>query len=386
MNNKLYYQALARFDKIGPIRLRNLLKTFPNMEEIWNASAQELRSAGLDENIAGEFTNWRKDQNLEKQWEELERDGIKVLTWEDIEYPKLLKEIHDPPHTLFVRGDVYNTNNTECPAGHSVLSNNSAGHSVLGTNFALAVVGTRMVTNYGRQLVEQIVRPLARAGLVIVSGLALGVDALAHSATLKEQGTTIAVLGGGCDTNTIYPSSNRALAEQIIANGGAVISEYPPKTLSMPYHFPHRNRIISGLSRGTLVLEATEDSGSLITAQQALEQNREVFTVPGDITRDTSKGTNNLLKLGAHPILEANDVLQILDLQNLKNTIIAKKILPDNPLEEQILKYINQEPIHIDELIEKTNLATEKLSSTLTLMEMKGKVRHIGGMNYVLAH
>ena len=380
MDNKLYYQALARFDKIGPIRLRNLLKTFPNVEAIWSATTQELRSAGLDENIAGKFTNWRKDQNLEKQWEELEREGIRVITWDDIAetvqgqslrqglslngqyYPKLLAEIHDSPHTLFVRG---------------TLPQN---------DFTLAVVGTRMVTNYGRQLIEQIVRPLARAGLVIVSGLALGVDALAHNAALKEQGATIAVLGGGCDTNTIYPSSNRALAEQIIAQGGAVISEYPPKTLAMPYHFPHRNRIISGLSRGTLVIEATEDSGSLITAQQALEQNREVFTVPGDITRDTSKGTNNLLKLGAHPILEANDVLQILDLQDLKNTIIAKKILPDNPLEEQILQHLHNEPMHIDELIEKTALATEKLSSCLTLMEMKGKVRHIGGMNYVLAH
>lgn len=360
-DEKLYYQALARFDKIGPVRLRTLLKTFPTVEAIWNAPAHGLARAGLDQNVAAEFAAWRKDQDIEKQWEELEREGIQLVTWNDAEYSSLLKEIHDPPHTLFVRGTLPQS------------------------DFTLAVVGTRMATTYGRQIVEQIVRPLARSGMVIVSGLALGIDALAHTATLNEQGTTVAVLGGGCDRATIYPTSNRALAERIVAEGGAIISEYPPGTLAMPYHFPHRNRIIAGMSRGTLVIEAAEDSGSLITAKHALEQNREVFTVPGDITRDTSKGPNNLLKMGAHPVLCAEDILDALNLQDLKATAEARKILPDDPVEEKILTHLGGDPMHIDDLIRETQFETALLSSTLTLMEMKGKVRHIGGMHYVLA-
>ena len=242
-----------------------------------------------------------------------------------------------------------------------------------------------MATTYGRQIVEQIVRPLARAGLTIVSGLALGIDALAHTATLNEQGVTIAVLGGGCDRASIYPASNQALAQRLVESGGALISEYPPKTLAMPFHFPHRNRIIAGMSRGTLVVEAAEDSGSLITARHALEQNREVFAVPGDITRDTSKGPNNLLKMGAHPVFSAEDILEALNLQELKATVEARKILPDDPVEEKILTHLGNEPIHIDELIQATTFDAAKLSSALTLMEMKGKVRHIGGMHYILA-
>jgi len=380
MDEHIYYQSLARFDKIGPVRLRTLLKTFPSVEHIWKANAQELAHAGLGEQVAAEFTAWRRDQNIEKQWGELEKEGIKVITWSDTlphpasghplprgegrgegYYPTLLKEIHDLPHTLFVRGTLPQS------------------------DFMLAVVGTRMATVYGRQLVEQIVRPLARTGMVIVSGLAMGIDALAHAATLAEQGTTVAVLGGGCDRASIYPTSNRALAERIVESGGALVSEYAPKTLAMPFHFPNRNRIISGMSRGTFVIEAAEDSGSLITAKHALDQNREVFTVPGDITRDTSKGPNNLLKMGAHPVLCAEDILDALNLQDLKATAEARKILPDDPVEEKILAHLSDEAIHIDTLIQNTEFDAAKLSGALTLMEMKGKVRHIGGMNYVLA-
>ncbi|MBI2552009.1 DNA-protecting protein DprA [Candidatus Uhrbacteria bacterium] len=391
MEEKLYYQALARFDKIGPVRLRTLLKTFPTVQHIWEASAQELAHTGLGEQVAAEFALWRRDQNLEKQWEELGKEGIQVITWDDQKYPALLKEIHDPPHTLFVRVArpiVPSPSPSHMGRGisNSSLPLDGGGQEgVLQNPFTLAVVGTRMATTYGRQIVEQIVRPLARAGLTIVSGLALGIDALAHWATLNEQGTTIAVLGGGCDSATIYPTSNRALAERIVESGSALISEYPPKTLAMPFHFPHRNRIIAGMSRGTFVIEAAEDSGSLITAKHALEQNREVFTVPGDITRDTSKGPNNLLKMGAHPVLCAEDILDALNLQDLKATVEAKKILPDDPVEEKILAQLSGDAIHIDELIRETAFDAAKLSSALTLMEMKGKVRHIGGMNYVLA-
>ncbi|OGL65304.1 DNA protecting protein DprA [Candidatus Uhrbacteria bacterium RIFCSPLOWO2_01_FULL_47_24] len=408
-NEKIYYQALARFDKIGPLRLRTLLKSFTSVEQIWHASAQDLTRSGLDENVATEFVSWRKDQDIEKQWEELQKEGIQVVTWGDApphlasghplpqgegrgegKYPSLLAEIHDPPHTLFVRTAhplLTSPIKREGQIGSSPpLVGGVRGGEIFDNTFTLAVVGTRMATTYGRQIVEQIVGPLARSGLTIVSGLALGVDALAHDVTVREGGTTIAVLGGGCDRASIYPTSNRALAERIIEKGGAVISEYPPGTLAMPFHFPHRNRIISGMSRGTFVIEATEDSGSLITAKHALEQNREVFTVPGDITRDTSRGPNNLLKMGAHPVLCADDILDALNLQDLKATIEARKIMPDDPTEEKILAHLGDEPVHIDELVEKTQMQAGETASCLTLMEMKGKVRHIGGMNYVLAH
>ena len=326
MSDHLYSAALAHFDKIGPVRMRHLLKTFPSVEAIWRAPLSELRAGGLDEKVAGEFVAWRADRKPEQEWEQLQKEGIWVITWDDIapspqpsptkvgeggtrplplpageggrrpgegNYPALLKQIHDPPHTLFVRGTLPQS------------------------DFTLGVVGTRMATVYGRQIVEQIVAPLARSGMIVVSGLALGIDALAHDVTIREGGITVAVLGGGCDRASIYPTSNRALAERILEHGGALISEYPPGTLAMPFHFPNRNRIISGMSRGVFVIEAAEDSGSLITARAALDQNREVFTVPGDITRDTSKGPNNLLKMGAHPVLAHEDILDALKLQPL---------------------------------------------------------------------
>lgn len=360
-DHRLYYQAVSRFEKIGPVRLRRLLGGLGNIQNIWQANTATLMRAGIEENVAAEFTAWRQTRDPEKEWRDLEREHIAVLTWEDEEYPALLKEIHDPPHTLFVRGRL----NPQ--------------------DFMLAVVGTRKLSHYGRQAAETVVAPLARSGMTIVSGLALGIDALVHEITLREHGKTIAVLGGGCDKETVYPVNNRNLGERIVDGGGALISEYPPGTLSMPYHFPSRNRIISGLSRGTLVIEAAEDSGSLITARCALDQNREVFAIPGDITRDTSLGPNNLLKMGAHPALSPDDILEVLNLQDLKTMAEAKEIIPDDPMEEKVLGCMSKEPIHIDELIKMSGLASAQVGSTLTLMEMKGKVRHLGGMHYVLA-
>lgn len=362
-DSRLYYQAVSRFEKIGPVRLRRLLAGLGNIKNIWQADAAPLMRAGLEENVAAEFAAWKKTRNIEAEWQEIEREGIRVITWEDEKYPALLKEIHDPPHTIFVRGET----------------------SLLSGDFTLAVVGTRKLSSYGRQAAETIVAPLARAGMTVVSGLALGIDALVHEITLREHGKTVAVLGGGCDRNTVYPVNNRNLGERIVHEGGALVSEYPPGTLSMPYHFPSRNRIISGLSRGTLVIEAAEDSGSLITARSALDQNREVFAVPGDITRDTSLGPNNLLKMGAHPALSSDDILSALNLQDLKIMAEAKEIIPDDPTEAKILAALGKEPIHIDEVVKSSGLDAAQIGSSLTLMEIKGKVRHLGGMHYVLA-
>ena len=230
-----------------------------------------------------------------------------------------------------------------------------------------------------------IVRDLASQGITIVSGLALGIDAIAHQACLEVNGKTIAVLGCGIEKQNIYPVHNRILSEKILNSGGCVLSEHPIGTAPYKHHFPQRNRIISGLSIGTLIVEAAEKSGALITAQHALDQNREVFAVPGTITSKTSFGTNNLIKMGAHPVTSAQDILDALNLKQATDYLSAKEITADSADEAKILEYLSFEPIHADELTRLTKMPTSAINATLTLMEMKGKIKHIGAMKYALA-
>ncbi len=341
--------------------MRRLREAFPSLEIAWKADAATLGRAGLEENLAQEFVEFRSTLDVETEWEAIGKEKINVITIDDPPYPRRLKEIYDPPYLLYVRG-------------------------TLPTNeFALGVVGARKMSAYGEHLAELLIPPLARSGLTIVSGLALGVDAKAHEITVREGGATVAVLGSGLAASHIYPSSNRSLAEKIIASGGAVISEFPLHMPPLQHHFPYRNRIISGMTLGVLVLEAALESGSLITARHALEQNREVFTVPGDITRETSLGSNGLLRMGAHPVERAEDILEALNLHELTTTLSARTIIPDSPEEEKLLVILAREPIHIDELIRGSGLDSNVVSSTLTLMEIKGTVRHMGAMNYALA-
>jgi DNA processing protein len=250
--------------------------------------------------------------------------------------------------------------------------------------FPIAVVGTRKFTNYGQQITEEIVSQLAQQGITIISGLALGIDGIAHNATIEAGGKTIAVLGTGINKKHIYPAAHYQLSEKIIASGGALISEYPPGALPSKYSFPRRNRIIAGLSVGTLVIEAPEESGSLITAQYALDNNREVFAIPQNITSINSTGVNNLLKNGAHLITQAEDILEVLNLEKIKEFIDNQEIIPDSPTEAKILEILTKEPIHVDVITKKTQLDSSTVNATLTLMEMKGKVRNLGGMNYIL--
>lgn len=358
-----YLVALSCFPKFGSRRLLKLKRAFSNYEEAFHAKLNDLMRAGIDENIATEFISERNKIEPEKEWGKLEKENIQVMALDDPNYPALLKEIYDPPALLYIKGRLEKGSD----------------------EFTLAVVGTRQITPYGRQITAEIVGPLARHGLTIVSGLALGVDALAHEVTLGQNGRTIAVLGSGLDEEHIYPSRNRQLAHRIIENNGAIISEFPIGTLPLRHHFPIRNRIISGLSLGTLIIEAAEDSGSLITARCALEQNRDVFSVPGSIFSPLSFGPNNLLKMGAKVITEAQDILEALNLEKAEDFIENQKILPDTAEEAAVLKILSREPIHIDEIIKQTSLPSHQVSSTLTLMEMKGKVRNLGGMMYVIA-
>lgn len=358
-----YLVTLSRFYKFGARRLLKLKRAFANWQEAFQASLADLLRAGLEENLAMEFLAERSKIDVVKEWTRLEKENIQVMDIDDPNYPPLLKEIYDPPAILYIKGLIKKEADP----------------------FPLAVVGSRKLTTYGRQIVEEIVGPLAEAGLTIVSGLALGADAAAHATCLQHGGRTIAVLGGGLDEEHLYPASNRRLARQIIEHGGAVITEFALDTFPLKHHFPIRNRIISGLSLGTLVVEAAEDSGSLITARSALEQNREVFSVPGSVFSPLAVGPNNLLKMGAHVVTSANDILEILHLEKAEDFIENKKNLPDSKEEEALLNSLSREPKHIDMLTKESGLNSAAVLSTLTLMEMKGRARNLSGMMYVLA-
>ncbi len=360
-NNLKYLISLAHFPKFGQARLKKLKKFFPDLSLAFTAAAAELIKAGLDKNIAYEFVAARNELRPDKIIEKLEQENIKVLTIEDEAYPKLLAEIYDPPQLFFYKG---------------VLDKSD--------KFSLAVVGTRKYTKYGQQAAENMVFNLAKNNLTIVSGLAYGIDSIAHNTTLKAKGRTIAVLGCGIDKQSIYPSANRYLSDKIVATGGLLISEFPVGTPPLRHHFPQRNRIISGLSLGTLVIEAAAKSGSLITANLALEQNREVFALPGNIYSEVSEGTNNLIKQGAKAVTTAEDIIETLNLAQINTYISTDKVVPETKEEEIILSRLSHEPVHIDELVRLTKLDTSIISSTLVIMEMKGMVKNLGNMEYIL--
>lgn len=283
----------------------------------------------------------------------------KIITLKDKDYPILLKEIPDPPDKLYVLGELKEED-----------------------KISLSVVGSRKYTPYGERVTREIVVPLAEAGLTIVSGLALGIDSLAHKAALTAKARTVAILGSGIDQ--IYPVQNTKLAKEILAKGGAIISEFPIGTPAFPYNFPKRNRIIAGMTLATLVIEASVDSGSLITARQALEYNRDVFAVPGSIYNQNSFGPNNLIKMGAKTVCSAQDILTELALEVKTKKLSARQILPDTKEERIILQWLNNGPIHIDKIVKVTGLDIKTANSTLIMMEMKGKVRNLGNNTYTI--
>lgn len=362
MDDLKYWLALSQFYKFGPVKFKRLKNYFPDMASAFSATAKEMLAAGLDEKTAEEFIIFRRQIEPDKLIEDLAREKIKVLTIDDPAYPKLLKQIYDPPFILYYQGDLSAFN-----------------------DFMLAVVGTRKYTGYGKQVTEKLVKGLVANNLTIVSGLATGIDTLAHSAAVDAGGRTVAVLASGLDRQNIYPSQNRYLADKIASRGGLILSEYPLGVMSLRHHFPQRNRIISGLSLATLVIEAGEKSGALITARHALEQNRDVFAIPGSIYSQSSTGTNGLIKMGAKLIAGAADIMETLNLTDAASYIENKKIIPESAEEELIFKQLSYEPVHVDELVNLTKLDTSIINSTLTLMEMKGIVKNLGGMNYVLA-
>lgn len=358
-----YWLAFSQIQKIGPIKFQKILGYFNNLKNAWQAEAADFIKAGLEEKLAQEIIILRQGINPNEEWEKLEKEEVNFKTILDNDYPRLLKEIYDAPPILYYRGSLEPLN-----------------------QFCLAVVGTRKFSPYGRQAAEEIVFDLASQGITIVSGLALGIDAIAHEACLKAKGKTIAVLGSGIDWQNIYPATNRYLAKKIIETGGAVVSEYPIGTMPAKFTFPMRNRIISGLSLGTLVIEAPESSGALITAKHALEQNREVFALPGNIFNYHSQGTNNLIKQGAKLVTKASDILEEFNWQQIADFGAETKITPDSLEEEIILKILSKEPLHIDKIANGSKLKVNVLASLLTMMEIKGMVKDVGGKNYVITN
>jgi len=352
-----YWVGFNLVKGIGAARLRRLIDYFGSVEAAWIAPSQSLLAAGLNQKLVENFLLLRSDVSLDRVWERLQESGIKVLTWEDQAYPKRLIEIDQPPPVLDLRGDLLPED-----------------------DWAVAVVGTRRITGYGRQVAEEISSFLANNGITVISGLARGVDSVAHKSALDAGGRSLAVLGNGVDQ--IYPPEHRRLADAIVQHG-ALISDYPPGTPPDSVNFPPRNRIISGLSQAVVIVEAGERSGALITANFAAEQGRDVFAVPGNINAPQSKGTNRLIQQGANPLLDAQEILEMLNLTQIVEHRAARAALPVDPTEARLLGVIGHEPRHIDDICRQSDLPIDQVSATLALMELKGIVRQVGGMNYV---
>jgi len=285
---------------------------------------------------------------------------IKKISIEDKNYPKMLKEIKDPPKFLYCLGEIKSKEN------------------------CFAIVGARKCTNYGKEIASQIASDLADAGLTIVSGFAPGIDTIVHKAAIERGKRTIAVLGTGLDEKSIYPRSNLKLIDKILENGGCLISEFEPGTHGTKYTFPQRNRIISGLSLGVLVVEARMESGALITANYAKEQGRKVFAVPGSVFSQTSKGCHFLIKRGAKLVERAEDILEELGIEGVK--LKEKEIKGRTPEENLILEVLKEGALDIEKIIEKTKLSPSKVASLLSILEIEGKIKNLGGGIYAISN
>jgi DNA processing protein len=351
-----FWVGLSRTPYIGPTRIARLLEHFGDLGRAWTADARELRRV-LDERSVESLIATRAVLSLDAEMERMERLGIDCVTLADDAYPRLLREIPAPPPVLYVRGQL-----------------------VPEDAMAVAIVGTRRATAYGREVATRIAGELADEGVTIVSGLARGIDGVAHQSALKARGRTIAVLGSG--VNIIYPPDHRNLAERIVEQG-ALVSDYPPDRPPDAVNFPARNRIISGLTLGTIVVEAPARSGALITTDFAADQGREVFVVPGSVFSAASAGCHGLLRDGARPVTCAADVLDDLNINGRREHTSVQQALPLEDDERRLLALLTGDPQHIDEISAAANLAIAQCGALLLTMELKGLVRNQGAQHYV---
>ena len=359
MDERAYWVLLSTAAGIGPIRFQRLLDLCGSAESAWRASDLALAQAGLERRTISAIKRLRQTTTPEQALHALETAHITPITLLDPRYPENLRQVADPPPVLFTRG--------------SLVPNDV---------HAVALVGTRRASAYGIAVAERLAGDLARAGITIVSGLARGVDTAAHHAAMRAGGRTLAVLGNGLDQ--VYPAENTGLATAILKTSqGALISEFAPGIPPDAVNFPRRNRIISGLSRLTVIVEAGERSGALITADFALEQGRDVLAVPGSILSATSAGPNELLKQGATPVTCANDVLEVLGAQSAPESEDVARHVPElGPVETSVWYALSQEPQHVDDLVRGLPLPSAAISATLAMLEVKGLARQAGPMLY----
>lgn len=348
----IYLAALSACERLGSLTIQELLKLIGEAKLIWQMDTEELRSRGVPEKICENIDWWRKRFDPEKNWAKAEKLGLRVFDFREEDYPGLLREIPDVPVVLYVKGE-WEENETR-----------------------IGVVGSRAVSPYGEKVTEMVAMDLVKAGVTIVSGLALGVDGVSQKVAVGNRARTVAVVAHGLDK--ICPTSHENLANKIVEYGGAVISEYPPGDFPLKHHFLERNRIIAGLSMGTLVVEAAEKSGALTTARCALEYGRTVYAVPGDVFRRQSVGTNNLIKYGATPVVKGEDILNDLNL-GLVKPVKEIELTED---ERRIMELL-EEPRHIDEMANLLEISVSTLSVILLSLEMRGVVKNAGGMNFI---
>jgi DNA processing protein len=356
-NETAFWLAISRVPHIGPVRIERLLARFGSLASVWSASREELR-ATLDPKPLAELLAARSRVDPVGELDRIARLGIRAVHPGHSSYPRMLAEITGRPSILYVRGELLPADDT-----------------------SVAIVGTRRATPYGRQAAERIAGELAQAGVTIISGLARGVDAAAHRAALGAGGRTIAVLGSGPDV--IYPPEHRGLAEQILESG-AIISEFTPGSKPDAQNFPARNRLISGMTLGTLVIEAPLRSGALITATFAADQGREVFVIPGSIFAQSSEGTNALLRDGARIARNGADLLEDLGLAVGANSAATQRRLPLEEDERRLYDALGKEARHIDEVAEEAGFTAGEASALLLTMELKGLIRNHGAQYYVL--
>jgi DNA processing protein len=365
--NSKYLLGFSLISEIGPARFKKIEESFDSIQEAWNCDSGKLERI-LGKKVAEKIYQKIQKINLDKEMELLKKEGIKVITskfnFEDFSgtnidyFPKMLSEISSSPFILFAKGNL------------NLLSEKQ-----------LSVVGSRRPSYYGKQVVEKIIPEICLADLVITSGMAMGIDSLSHRQALDNEKPTIAVLGSGLGERILKKAFNYRLGQEIIEKNGLLVSEYPPNFEANKFTFPARNRIISGLSLGVLVIEAAERSGTLITARYALEQNREIMAIPGNIFSQQSLGTNKLIKQGAEPVTSANDVFKVLNWKISSSQPLneVQKISFDDKEEKMIYNKLSFDPQSLDKLVLMCKLDISTISVKLSMMEIKGLVKNTGG-------
>jgi DNA processing protein len=356
--NRGFAHSLNQLPELGPVRLGKLFARFPDLSQAFRASIDDLIKAGIEPKIAERILPKIRWLDPDKACLELDKYGIEILLMSDKAYPSILKEIPSAPPILYIRGRA------------EVLS-----------GYGIGVVGTRKMTSYGKQVTNELIPLLAQNRINVISGLAFGIDAEALALAIEHGLSPVAVLASSIEDSAISPRSNLNLAKKII-DRGCIISEYPPGTSVQKQNFPQRNRIISGLSVGTLVIEADLDSGALITAKYALEQNRAVFAVPGPIFSQSSRGANDLIRRGAKPVSGISDIIEELNL-DLSKPQDQELYTTDDPIESAIIESLTRQPVFIDELVKALKLPVAKVNTALSILELGGRVKNLGNNRYV---